>query len=533
MKKTQWFDFDFATQPSAWRIIAAALLGMMLLPFTGLAFDKGHAEHVVIVVWDGMRPDFVTPQFTPTLWQLAAEGTFFNRHHPVYISTTEVNGTALITGQCPSHSTIVGNTEYRPGINPHAPVDTQDLETVRANDQLTSGHHIATPTLTELVQASGDRTAIAGTKSVALLLDRQVVRTAAMSNSITFFSGDVLPASAMELLVSANGGENFPARVTFPNLAQDAWTTKALTQGMWSNGVPKFSVLWMSDPDYTQHKFAPGSPQALGALASIDNNLAVLLAALKEKGVREKTDVFVVSDHGFSTVGRNVEVAKELTAAGFNAARTFENPQPGDVVVVGLGGTVLLYVIGHDEAIIRRLGNYFQTTDYAGVIFSRVKMKGTFPLSAVHLDSPGAPDLAVSLKWSDARNEFGAPGELTYDGGKKLGGHGSLSPFDMHNTLVAAGPDLRAGFTNDLPSGNLDLAPTIAWILGLKPTRKMDGRMLSEALVNPPFTAPKVKTKTLEAARDLAEVHWHQYLKQSSVGTTTYFDEGDGEAVKK
>jgi arylsulfatase A-like enzyme len=241
-----------------------------------------------------------------------------------------------------------------------------------------------------------------------------------------------------------------------------------------------------------------------------------------------------VSDHGFSTVGRNVEVAKLLKAAGFNAAKTFENPQPGDVVVVGLGGSVLLYVIGHDEAVIRRLGDYLQTTDYAGVIFSRVKMKGTFPLSAVRLDSPGAPDVAVSLKSSDARNEFGTPGQIAFDGGKnKKGAHGSLSPFDMHNTLVAAGPDFRAGFADDLPSGNLDLAPTIAWILGLKPTQKMDGRVLSEALVNAPSAAPKTKTKPLEAARDLGKVHWHQYLKESTVGSTTYFDEGNGESAAK
>ena len=495
----------------------------------------GQAEHVVIVVWDGMRPDFVTAQYTPTLRQLADEGVFFNHHHSVYISSTEVNGTALITGSCPAHSTIVANTEYRPGINPHAPVDVQDLEPVRKGDEISGGHYLAMPTLPELVQAAGDRTAVAGTKSVALLLDRAETRTsAAASNSINFFKGSVLPASAMPLLVAANGGEKFPEEITLPNIAQDAWTTKALTQGMWKDGVPKFSVLWMSDPDYTQHKDEPGSPEALGALASIDKNLAVLLAALKEKGVREKTDVFVVSDHGFSTVGTSVDVAKLLKKAGFNAARTFENPQPGDVVVVGLGGSVLLYVIGHDEAVIRRLGDYLQTTGYAGVIFSRVKMKGTFPLSTVRLDSPGAPDLVVSFKWNDTRNEFGTPGEITYDGGKnKKGAHGSLSPFDMHNTLVAAGPDLRAGFADDLPSGNLDLAPTIAWILGLKPTQKMDGRVLSEALVNPPSAAPKAKTKTLEATRDLANVHWHQYLKQSMVGSTTYFDEGNGEALKK
>ncbi len=33
---------------------------------------RGQAEHVVLVVWDGMRPDFVTKENAPTLWQLGA-----------------------------------------------------------------------------------------------------------------------------------------------------------------------------------------------------------------------------------------------------------------------------------------------------------------------------------------------------------------------------------------------------------------------------------------------------------------------------
>ena len=35
------------------------------------AMARGKAEHVVVVVWDGMRPDFVSPQYTPTLYELA------------------------------------------------------------------------------------------------------------------------------------------------------------------------------------------------------------------------------------------------------------------------------------------------------------------------------------------------------------------------------------------------------------------------------------------------------------------------------
>jgi arylsulfatase A-like enzyme len=63
------------------------------------------------------------------------------------------------------------------------------------------------------------------------------------------------------------------------------------------------------------------------------------------------------------------------------------------------------------------------------------------------------------------------------------GTHATLSRFDMHNVLIAAGPDFRRGETDDLPTGNIDLAPTILQILGSKAPAKMDGRVLSEAMI--------------------------------------------------
>lgn len=58
-------------------------------------------RHVVVVVWDGMRPDFVNERNTPTLWKLAQEGVTFQSHHSVYLTATNVNGAAIATGVYP------------------------------------------------------------------------------------------------------------------------------------------------------------------------------------------------------------------------------------------------------------------------------------------------------------------------------------------------------------------------------------------------------------------------------------------------
>src|SRR5438445_1591446 len=129
-------------------------------------------RHLVVVVWDGMRPDFVSEETTPTLWKLAREGVTFRNHHPVYPSATMVNGTAMVTGVYPGKSGIIANYVYRLDIDHHDAIAVESPAVVKKGDQLFNGKYISVPTIAELVQRAGGRTATASAKTVGLLLDR-------------------------------------------------------------------------------------------------------------------------------------------------------------------------------------------------------------------------------------------------------------------------------------------------------------------------------------------------------------------------
>ncbi len=146
-------------------LFLCAVLSLFLAP--GRAADR-----VVLVVWDGLRPDLVSQVNTPVLMQLAKEGVFFAHHHPVYPSSTEVNGTALATGDFPDHTTILANREYRPAIDPLASVPTEGAATIAKGDALTGGKYLPVPTVAETLHTWGFPTAVAGTKGVARLADR-------------------------------------------------------------------------------------------------------------------------------------------------------------------------------------------------------------------------------------------------------------------------------------------------------------------------------------------------------------------------
>jgi hypothetical protein len=517
----------------------AALLLFASLFANALAEPKpnGKAEHIVVLVWDGMRPDFITPQYCPNLYSLATSGTFFRRNHPVYISTTEVNGAAIATGASPGKNLIQANGDFRPELSFMGTYATEGLDAVRRGDLLTDGHYIGTPTVAETLQGAGIKTVTAGGKPVALFHDRFYRRESeASKQSPTLFEGKTIPRDLIESLTKVNDNKAFPA-FAIPNKDQDEWTMKALTKSLWKEGVPKYTLLWLSEPDKSQHDSGVGAPNALAGIESSDNNLGEVIKTLKDKGVYDKTDIFVISDHGFSTISAGPDLPALLKKQKFKGGNKLEDPEPGDVITLGLGGSAMFYVVERQEAVVRRLVEFLQTTDFAGVIFSRKQpMDGTFPLEAVGYSSQSknSPDVIMSFRWTATRNDYGAPGYIVSSGGtRNKGTHGSLSHYDMNNTLVAAGPDIKKGLISEVPSGNIDLAPTVLWLLGVPQITPMDGRVLHEALVPSKEAAPKVSVKKIEASRDIGLFRWKQYLQVSEVNGAFYYDEGNGEPVLK
>jgi arylsulfatase A-like enzyme len=441
----------------------------------------------------------------------------------VYTSSTEVNGTAMATGVYPERSGLMANREYRPEIDPLQPVGTELPATMQAE----KGDYLAVPTVAQMLHAAGLTTAVAGTKGVALLQDwSHNGKSEAARESVVFYDGKTAPEGAMAELTGTLGA--WPETIEFPNIPEDEWTARALTEVLWKKGLPAYSMLWMSDPDYSQHQMAPGSEMALAALKSVDDRLGTVLAALETNGLRNDTDVMVISDHGFSTIERADDPVPPLSAEGLMVTGTGFGAQPpaGTILAVGNGGSIMFYVIGHDEEVGRKLTEFLQKTDYAGVIFSRWGLPGTFDLHTGHIATKEAPDVVMALHWTGDPNAYGAPGMLDGDSGRKKGKgtHASLSAYDMHNTLIAAGPDFKKGWEDDTPSGNIDLAPTVLWILGVRQTARMDGRVLLEAMPGQTL-GQKVSQETLRA--DNPQTGWNQYLKVSRVGTTEYFDEGN------
>src|SRR5438552_15717387 len=110
---------------------------------------------VIVFVVDGLRPDAITAENTPTLFRLKTEGVNFTNGHAVSPTRTRVNAAALVTGTQPGTNGILGNQMYVPAVDPRRALDTGDYRNLPALDPTTARHVRLTPTLRQLLPARG------------------------------------------------------------------------------------------------------------------------------------------------------------------------------------------------------------------------------------------------------------------------------------------------------------------------------------------------------------------------------------------
>lgn len=115
-------------------------------------------------------------------------------------------------------------------------------------------------------------------------------------------------------------------------------TTKAVLPLFKDKAQPFAVVYWSRDPDGTQHNqgdslnsLTPGinGPTSKAAVKDADNNLKQLLDYLQASGQADNTDVFVTSDHGFSTISKSAVDAAGNKTNSYAASLNFAGVNPG------------------------------------------------------------------------------------------------------------------------------------------------------------------------------------------------------------
>jgi arylsulfatase A-like enzyme len=531
------------TRRTSFRIVSAlfGLVGAIGIETTALA---GNATLNIVMVLDGLRPDSITADETPNLWRLRQEGVNFANGHSVFPTVTRTNATAIGTGTYPDRNGMFGNQLYVREVNPSHAFGNDDHKNLLRLDAATGGGMVLVPSLAEILAQRGKTLAVvsSGTTGAALLANPRAPKGVGVLVNAFWEPGRrvAFPDAANEAILTRFPPAPEKGGNIDPYSAQVSWTQLVLRDYVLPELRPDVVVDWLTEPDHLQHAVGAGSPQARAAIRNDDREVGLLLERLRGLGLAEKTNVIVVSDHGFGHGAFGIDVTGELIKAGLKAG-----PDSDDVVVASSGQTILLHVHERNAERISAVVRFLQRQPWAGVLFTAAapsaegsptkgREPGTFALELVHMaNAARGPDIVFTFPWSSARGPFGLQG-IDYTDARATGrlagtagNHGSMSPWVVHNTFLAWGPDFKRGVTVRTPASNVDLAPTLLALMNLDKSvpDRFDGRALREAFADGPDEEQvpiEVRTYFVEtpdgsyrAAIQVTELQHQRYVDKS------------------
>ena len=468
--------------------------------------------HVLIAAFDGLQPAQVRPGLMPNLARFASEGVFFENHHPVFPSVTRINAASMVTGVYSGKHGLAANTMVARDYDPT--IAFSALEPTLADVARKTGRALFAPTLADILAGHGmEYTAIGvGTSGNAYVHNPR----ADESGGATIHTDFTLPYSLFDRLESRFGAWPDEAMPNTPRLDH---AVRILTEHVLPERQPAAALIWSSEPDKAQHATGVGSEMSDRAVREADARFGGILEWLEANG-RADTDVLVISDHGYSTIQETVDIEWYTRDAGFS---------PQDVIVAPNGGSVLFYC--QSEDVTQRLAAWLTERPWCGALLASEaagEIEGALPLSLAGGDGPRAPELAMSFGWDSRPNDAGYKGYAYSSGGRPgQGQHGSMSRHEMNNVLLARGPSFRQRARIQSPTGNVDLAPTVLRLLEIPAPDHMEGRALVEALAEG-VDSVEWSSTTYRAERRNPSGTYCQTVRTSSVGDTTYLDEGSG-----
>jgi arylsulfatase A-like enzyme len=425
----------------------------------------------------------------------------------------------MVTGRYPGGHGLSANTLLVPDYDPDQAIPAMEPQLTEVARK--TGRVLLSPTLAEVLAGHGQEyVAIGvGTSGNAYLHNP----TAEVCGGATIHPEFTLPRALYEDITARFGPWPDESR---PNTARMAHAVRILTEYILPERNPSVGLIWSSEPDKSQHDAGVGSELSNAAVGEADAQFGNILRWLSETGRAGETNVMVVSDHGYSTIGQAVNVQALAREAGFPPGG-----EPGGIVVANNGGAVLFYSSPWDRDTVVRLARWLMAQPWCGnvTVGQRVgRVQGTLPASLVGNEGERAPDVTMSFRWRAEANDAGYTGTIYSSGGTPgQGQHGSMGRSELRNILFARGPGFKDGLKVDTPSGNIDLTPTILKLLGLPSVDGMEGRALEEAMAGGPDPADVDWSSDFYSTECLVgDRMYRQQIRLSRVGDSVYVDEG-------
>jgi predicted AlkP superfamily pyrophosphatase or phosphodiesterase len=405
---------------------------LVLLLFTLLAVaacntsPSAPAGPVILVSIDGFRWDYLQKYDAPTLKALAAGGVHAKRMTPSFPSKTFPNHFTLATGLRPEHHGIVSNYFFDPALNAsfnkNALADNADARWWQQGEP------------------------------IWITAEKQGVRSACY----------LWPGSEAEI---------HGTRPSFHLPYDGKLTSNQRVDGLlaWldlpADQRPRFATLYIEVVDVVGHRAGPDAPETGAAVKEADDAIARLLAGLTARGLRDQTNLVIVSDHGMSEQSTDKVIFLEdlmkisevqVESAGPNGG---VRPKPGTVTPAELAASIRAKAPPQLQVYLRE-----ETP-------ARFHYRDNPRIPPVVLIADDHWNIETRTGWPVLQNRYGK------------GNHGwDPATPNMGALFIAHGPLFRRGH-EFADVDNIHLYNLLCRVLGLKPApNDGDDRLAREAL---------------------------------------------------
>lgn len=409
-----------------------ALLAVAAVPLAqpARAESRSLADHVILLDWDGLDPAFLETGATPHLDALVARGSL-SVATSTWKTISNSARASLVTGAYPE---VHANASYY-----------YDLEQDRAQGQ------------SRALEA----------ETLAQALGRQGRLVAAVQ---WYMVQDYGTAFGDALHLYAQPGGRCVERVRAAVEILRGRPVDSGGQQVQMPRIPDLLAIYCDDLDALVHRDGPASP-AIGPLVTeLDALLGEIVEAAKAAGIYERTAFVVVGDHGMSPWRATLlpDLLDVLRSAGFRpeVVPTGRRARPeSDVLIVNATSLVDLTLRGAaaTEEGRARVAEALRSLPHARVLDRQAAR-------VLHsADRVGDFVLEAEPPWSFAPAADG----------REHGFHGSSAELEV--PLVLSGAGFAPGRPPVAPR-LIDVAPTVAALLGADPPAQAQGRVLEEAL---------------------------------------------------
>lgn len=448
---------------------------------------------VYVVVVDGLDGDRYDAGDLPFLKSLP--GTYYPESRAIMVSETNPNHVAIATGAYGATSGIPGNAFalYAPLANEDSCAATGPVDEARP-PTVTSGENAncvqAQTLFAALKRQAGSRFASAfatGKPKLGRILSGRTVDPAKTDADVIF-----APCSSSATTEEKRYCSNVPLNPVSGYALDDRTVMNAVLAQMSQgpNGTrPDFALVNLHQVDSAGHAGGAGAVYGT-AIGQAQNEIQRLVETLQARKEWDRTVMIVLSDHGMDTTLSKTSLTSAFTDAGVPGT-AFTAVQNGSVDMVYLNDRT---APGRFE-ILKKMREAALAAGASEALYRQPNPADggdAYTLATVHpgwrADGPRSGDLFVTAApgaaWSD-------PSETS---NPLPGSHGGPQTRDNFFLVTGGSPavkDQRVGGTiapffddtliNGQSAENVDVAATVAGLLGLEPPAQSQGRFLTEA----------------------------------------------------